>query len=199
MFKVKCAQKLREQGLRLYNLSIGLTDRSEEPYATHIPVLIGVAAAIKPKILIEFGCGTFSTLSFQDEVVFPSLERVESYENDGAWFDQIRKTLRSSAKIHPQLVEGAMHRAVHAASTHRAGMIFIDDSPSTRERALSVAEVARCCGAEPVAVVHDSDLWRLRLATRKFEHRVQFKAFNPQSRSEERRVGKECRSRWSPY
>lgn len=59
-------------------------------------------------------------------------------------------------------------------------MIFIDDSPSAEVRVRTVEEVACRCGTEPVVVLHDNDLWRLRLATRKFENRIHFKAFNPQ-------------------
>jgi hypothetical protein len=172
--------KLRSPVTRLYEQYISLVPRSDEPYATHVPVLVGVAAACRPKLLIEFGSGAFSTLSFLDDVAFPSLERVESYENNLEWFEQIQNKMPLNALVKLQFVEGDMYRAVEGANTHSASMIFIDDSPTAATRVPTVEEVASRCGTEPVVVLHDHDLWRLRLATRKFENRISFDAFNPQ-------------------
>ena len=180
MFLGHYARKLRSQGTRLYDQSIGLARIAKDPYATHVPILVGVAAAFRPEFLIEFGSGTFSTLSFLDDVAFPSLQRIESYENNREWFEQVSKRLPSNARVNLQFVDGEMYRAVHGANTPDAAMIFIDDSPTSRARVSTVEEVARHCGTEPVVVLHDNDLWRLRLATRKFENRISFDAFNPQ-------------------
>jgi len=174
------ARKLRGQVSGFYNRSIGLAQRADNPYATHVPILVGVAAACRPKLLIEFGSGTYSTMSFLDAVAFPSVQRVESYENDKSWFDQVRENLPANAPVHLQFVDGEMYQAVPRAKTSDAGMIFIDDSPTADARVPTLEAVARECGTEPVVVMHDYDLWRLRLATRKFENRISFNAFNPQ-------------------
>jgi hypothetical protein len=170
----------RSQATKLYNRSIRLANRSAEPYATHVPVLVGVAAAIRPQSLIEFGSGSFSTLSFLDDVAFPTIQRVDSYENNLEWFEQVRQGIPANTRVHLHYIEGDMYRAVDSAKTPSASMIFIDDSPSAEARVPTVEEVARLCGTGPVVVLHDNDLWRLRLATRKFEHRISFNAFNPQ-------------------
>jgi hypothetical protein len=175
-----CERKLLDLGLAAYNRGIGLSRRSEQPYATHIPVLVGVAAAIKPRRLIEFGCGTFSTLSFLDDVAFPSIEVVDSYENNKEWFEQISRELPPNSPIRLHLVIGDMYRTIDGASTPDASMIFVDDSPSAEERVQTVQGIARCCGTEPVVVLHDYNLWRLRLAARNFQNRLSFDAFNPQ-------------------
>jgi predicted O-methyltransferase YrrM len=174
-------QTLRDQARRLYERSISLAPRSEDPYATHVPILIGVAAACSPRSLIEFGSGTLSTLSFLDEVAFPSLQKVESYENNKQWFDQVRERIPAHGRIDLRLVEGEMYRAVDAANTPAADMIFIDDSPTAEARVPTVEEVARRCGTGPVVVLHDNDLRKLRRASRKFENRIACKAFNPQT------------------
>jgi hypothetical protein len=181
MLLARYARKLRSQGTKLYNRCIGLGQRAKDPYATHVPILVGVAAACRPELLIEFGSGTFSTLSFLDDVAFPSLQRVESYENNREWFEQVREEIPLNSRISLQFVEGDMYRAVRNANTSGAAMIFIDDSPTSKARVSTVEEVARECGTKPVVVLHDNDLWRLRLATRKFENRISFDAFNPQS------------------
>jgi hypothetical protein len=175
------AGKLRRQAVKLYDRSINLAPRSEEPYATHVPVLVGIAAAFKPNVLVEFGSGMFSTLSFLDRIAFPSLKAVRSYENNQQWFDQMRQRLPSNAGVDLEFVEGQMYRAVDRATTSAAAMIFIDDSVSAEERAHTVQEVARRCGPEPLVVMHDHDLLKLRLATHKFEHRIAFETYNPQT------------------
>jgi hypothetical protein len=164
----------------LYYRFIGLAPRSKEPYATHVPVLVGVAAAYEPKLLIEFGSGSFSTLSFLDEVAFPSLREVRSYENNKEWFEQIQERSRLSSRVNLQYVAEDMYRAVASANVADADMIFLDDSPSAEARVPTVREVARLCGERPIIILHDYELWRLRLAARKFENRVAFDAFHPQ-------------------
>jgi hypothetical protein len=172
---------LRRFAHKLYQRSIGLAPRAKEAYLTHLPILVGVATAFEPKVLIEFGSGTFSTLSFLDNVAFPSLQRIESYENNREWFEQVQKQLPPNAPVNLHYVEGEMYRAVVGANTSLADMIFIDDSPSAETRAPTVVEVAMQCGNLPVVVLHDVDLRKLRLATHKFENRINFEFFNPQT------------------
>ena len=166
--------------VKLFEQIICLAKRSNEPYATHVPILVGVAAVCQPERVIEFGSGDFSTVSFLDETAFPSVRRVDSYENDREWFDQVRQKLSSSRRVNIHFVEGEMYKAVCAANPYAADMIFIDDSPTDRARVPTVEEVARSCGAQPVVIMHDNDLWRLRFATQNFEHRISINTFNPQ-------------------
>ncbi len=168
---------------KLYHLSIALPPRSTEPYATHVPVLVGVAAALGPKRLVEFGSGSFSTLSFLDNVAFSSLEEVESYENDKEWFEQVHEKLPDNSRVDLKYFDGVMYQAVAGADVAAADMIFVDDSPApTPEiRAKTVKAVSRLCGERPVIVLHDYDILKLRISARQFEHLVVFDAFNPQS------------------
>lgn len=50
MFLSRHAEMLRRHGKKFYDLSIGLVPRAKEPYATHVPILVGVAAAYRPKL-----------------------------------------------------------------------------------------------------------------------------------------------------
>jgi hypothetical protein len=171
---------LKQYALKIYNRFIDLAPRSKEPYATHVPVLVGVAAAYKPKLLIEFGAGSFSTLSFMDQIAFPSLEEVRSYENNEQWLEQIQERSRGSSRVNLQYVAGDMYQAVAKANVDTADMIFLDDSPTAQARVPTVKEVSRLCGERPIVILHDYELWRLRLAAREFENCVAFDTFNPQ-------------------
>jgi hypothetical protein len=172
---------LLDQGKKFYEHQIGLAPRTDGEYATHVPILVGVAAALRPKLFLEFGSGIFSTLSLLDEEAFPSIEKVESYENNREWFEQIRDRVGLASRVSLQYVDGDMHLSVEGINTSRADMIFVDDSPSGEERARTVRGVARRCGLGPVVVIHDCELWRLRLASRRFANHVYFDAFNPQT------------------
>src|SRR3712207_8933732 len=57
-----------------------------------------------------------------------------------------------------------------------------------------------------IILLYDADETGVRESHRQAEHLAEYKVLNlslplsgTKSRSEERRVGKECRSRWSPY
>jgi hypothetical protein len=172
---------LRDKGKKIYERQIGLAPRSDGEYATHVPILVGVAAALRPRLLIEFGSGIFSTLSLLDETAFPSIENVESYENNREWFEQMQDRVGPTSRLSLHYVDGDMHLSVEGINTSRADMIFVDDSPSAEERARTVRRIARRCGVGPVVVIHDCELLKLRLASRRFARTVYFDSFNPQT------------------
>lgn len=165
----------------LYCRTLGIAARSEQPYATHIPVLVGVAAAFLPKQLVEFGSGGFSTLTFLDETIFPSLVRLSSYENDLSWMQLIEAKLAGNPRVNLCFFEGRMRDAVSTANVAAADLIFVDDSPSGWERAHTVVALAQTCRERPITIVHDYDMPGIRVACRKFEYRFPFIQFAPQS------------------
>jgi hypothetical protein len=164
----------------VYCQAFGIVAQSEQPFATHIPVLVGVAAACLPQRLVEFGSGNFSTLAFLDEAVFPSLVHVESYENNLYWMQQMEAKLAGNPRVTCHFFEGRMRGAVSGANLAAADLIFMDDSPSGWERSHTLIEVARTCGERPTTIVHDYELPTLRLACLKFDHRFAFATFTPQ-------------------
>jgi hypothetical protein len=164
----------------LYCRALGIVARSSQPHATHIPVLVGVAAAVLPQKLVEFGSGNFSTLAFTDETAFPSLVHVESYENDRLWMQRMEAKLAGNLRVACRSFEGRMRNAVSGANLASADLILVDDSLSGWERSLTLIEVARNCGERPITIVHDYELPTLRLACLKFERRFAFATFTPQ-------------------
>jgi hypothetical protein len=178
----------------VYCRTLGIGARSEQPYATHLPVLVGVAAACRPERLVEFGSGDFSTLAFVDESVFPSLLQIESYENDLHWMRHMEAMLANTRRVTCRFVDGRMRDAVPGANLGAADLIFIDDSKSAWERAYTVRQVARLCGEGPITIVHDYELPAIRVACRKFEHRFAFPHFTPQSCALWN--GNSCRKAW---
>jgi hypothetical protein len=131
--------------------------------------------------VVEFGSGDFSTLTFLDQVAFPSVLQVDSYENNLEWMRRVQAKLGGDPRAACHFFEGRMKDAVSGGVLSAADLIFIDDSGSGWERAHTVKEVARTCGERALTIVHDYDLPAIRLACRKFEHRVEFTSLTPQS------------------
>ena len=165
----------------LYCRALGIVARSQQPYATHIPILVGVAAACLPQRVVEFGSGDFSTLTFLDQTAFPSVLRVDSYENNLEWMQRMQLKLAGNPRAAYHFFEGRMRDAVSRADLAAADLIFIDDSPTGWERAHTIRELARIRPERPITIVHDYDLPAIRVACRRFEHRFAVTAFTPQS------------------
>lgn len=172
---------VRSYAKSLYCRALGIAARSEQPHATHIPVLVGVAAAFLPERVVEFGSGDFSTLALLDKMVFPSVLSVESYENDAYWMQKMTARVAGNQRVKLRYFEGRMREAVRGADLAVADLVFIDDSLTGWERARTIKEVAKICGERPIMLVHDYELPGIRMACRRFEHRVAFTRFTPQS------------------
>ena len=164
----------------LYNAAIRLQPRHETPYATHMPILVGLGLLCRPRKVIEFGSGEFSTALFLDRSVFPTVEEVVSFENDAVWFSQISSRLVGDARLHMQSISGEM-ASVISTSTLSGDLIFIDDESSAVLRSHTVAAVARGCPDGVPVVMHDAEQWRLRRVIRNFDHHFCFTAMNPQT------------------
>src|SRR6185369_3032091 len=80
--------------------------RALKDYATHIPILIGLARLREVRSVLEFGCGHYSTLTFLNASAFPHLERLHSIENDDAWAATIQEAAKHDRRWTLQLVNG---------------------------------------------------------------------------------------------
>ncbi len=69
------------------------TPRARNDYATHVPILIGLAKTHKIRCVLEFGCGHTARSRFSTVPHFLDLERLQSIENDAAWADALRESV----------------------------------------------------------------------------------------------------------
>src|SRR5215211_1810321 len=88
------------------------TPRALNDYATHIPILIGLARLREIRNVLEFGCGNYSTLTFLNRSAFPHLERLHSVENDDVWAATIQDTAHNDNRWTLRLVNAEMSEAV---------------------------------------------------------------------------------------
>ena len=165
-----------------YDKRIRLAKRSDQPYQSHLPALIELASLLKPRIIAEFGMGDFSTDVFLDRKLFPTVERLSSFENDKEWFVKIQQKHRADLRFDPHLVPSPMWKTAMRLHADDFDLIFVDDSNQMgRIKTILALRLARGITRGPVVVVHDVELPSLRVATLVFPYRKYFFDLSPQT------------------
>jgi len=156
-----------------------LAPRARNDYATHIPILIGLARLRKIRSVLEFGCGHYSTLTFLNASVFPDLEQLHSIENDDAWATTIQEAAKNDPRWTLQLVNGEISESIPDLESF--DLILIDDSKTSAQRAATIRSVATKQPQHPWIVIHDFEVDEYRDAASAFKHRYRFRAYNPET------------------
>jgi predicted O-methyltransferase YrrM len=156
------------------------TPRASNDYATHVPILVGLARLREIRSVLEFGCGHYSTHTFLNHSAFPHLERLHSIENDDAWAQTI-KDATNDARWTLQLVNGEISESVAALDLESFDLILIDDSKTSAQRAATIRAVAAKQPQRPLITIHDFEIDEYRAAASGFKHRHRFRAYNPET------------------
>lgn len=165
--------------LALKFFSPRLAERSENPYATHIPVLVGLPRLLNVRRVLELGCGEYSTLTFLDRNIFPNLEMLVSFENDPVWQKKIAALADNDLRVNLKLVVGAISRAVFEIDMQNFDLIFIDDSVTGEQRAETIREVIKEVSKDQIVVIHDYESKLYRQAARRALNHFRFGSLNP--------------------
>ena len=158
-----------------------LAPRALKDYATHIPILIGLARLRKVRSVLEFGCGHYSTLTFLNASAFPHLERLHSIENDDSWAQTIEEAARNDLRWRLQLVDGEISESVADLDLESFDLILIDDSKTSGQRAATIRAIAAKEPKRPWIVIHDFEFGEYRRAAAAFQHRHRFRGYNPET------------------
>lgn len=154
--------------------------RAEKDYATHVPILLGLARMREIRSVLEFGCGHYSTLTFLNRAAFPHLERLHSIENDASWSETIKK-LVSDDRWTLQLAGGNIADAVSDVDLECFDLILIDDSKTSAERAATISAVANKRPQRPWIAIHDFEVGEYQQAAAAFQRRYKFRAYTPKT------------------
>src|SRR5215213_4818969 len=119
-----------------------LPPRAENDYATHVPILIGLAGIRRVERVLELGCGNYSTKTFLNRSAFPHLKTLQSFENDDAWANTIRTDVAHDSRCSITSVTGAMADAVSTLDLESFDLIFIDDSTTSEQRAATIRSLS---------------------------------------------------------
>jgi len=153
--------------------------RALNDYATHVPILIGLARLREIRNVLEFGCGYYSTLTFLNRAAFPHLERLQSVENDASWAETIHEAAKSDERWTLKLVRREIADAV--PDLEGFDLVLIDDSKTSAQRSATIRAVASKQPQRPWIVIHDFEVDEYRRAAAGFKQRHTFKAFNPET------------------
>lgn len=150
----------------------------ENPFSTHIPILIGLARLLKVKRVLEFGCGQYSTLTFLNRTAFPDLVELRSYETESDWMNKIALLVGDDPRVCMSLVHDRMDTIVDGISFKNFDLILIDDSANAEERTQTIRHVVQACYSSNVLIIHDYEMKVYRKAT-SLPNRYRFAAFKP--------------------
>jgi len=157
------------------------TPRAFNDYATHIPILIGLARLRDTRRVLEFGCGRYSTFTFLNPSAFPHLEQLQSIENDDSWAATVQQAAKDDDRWTLRLVTGEIADTVADLDLESFDLILIDDSKTSTQRAATIRAVARKQPQYPWIVIHDFEVEEYRRAASAFKHRHRFRAYNPET------------------
>lgn len=158
---------------------LNVPERSEDPYATHIPVLL-FSPTLRPiRHVVEFGCGRYSTMLFLNRSCFPDLETLDSYEDEPRWAEAIVADADSDCRLRMHVTPGAVAEAAKAVCCDDYDLVFIDDSTSVGARVKTISAVSAQRPARPLVLVHDFEMPEYRQAAAGFKNRFRFTALNP--------------------
>jgi len=152
--------------------------RAVNDYATHIPILVGLASIREIRSVLEFGCGHYSTLTFLDHSAFPQLEKLESIENDISWAEAIQQAT-DDRRWTLNLINGEIASSVADLDLEKFDLILIDDSKTSAQRSATIRAVARKQPQHPWILIHDYEVNEYRMAAKGFKYRYAFKIYNP--------------------
>jgi hypothetical protein len=157
------------------------TPRALNDYATHVPILIGLARLREVRRVLEFGCGRYSTLTFLNRSAFPHLERLHSVENDSAWAATIQEVAKDDDRWTLRLVNGEIAESVSDLDLESFDLILIDDSKTSVQRGATIRAIAAKQPQRPWIVIHDYEVDEYRDAASGFKNRHRFRAYNPET------------------
>lgn len=157
-----------------------VTPRARNAFATHVPILVGLARVREIRNVLEFGSGHYSTLTFLNRSVYPHLERLHSIENDATWAREMQNSV-NDRRWNLKLIDGDIASSVRDLDLEKFDLILIDDSKEAPERVATIRAIANKQPQHPLIAIHDFEVNDYRIAANTFARRHIFKAYNPQT------------------
>lgn len=154
-----------------------LVKRNQAPYATHLPVLLGLATLTPIRNVLEFGSGTYSTLAFLNKIAFPELKNLKSFENDKKWSEKVLEMCGQDPRLDLVTVSGLVTGDFDTNKVSNYDLVFVDDSYRSEHRAHTIRLIT---SSKPnILVIHDYENLTYRYATREAINRYRVKAILP--------------------
>jgi hypothetical protein len=151
----------------------------EEPYSTHIPILLAMSTILKAKYILEIGSGTYSTPNFLNKRIFPDLIKLESYEDDLKWANLVKDKFGTDNRLQLNVVEYPMYRSIKNIDISQFEIILIDDSQNAPDRTKTIIEFSKKSLKDKVLIIHDFEIESYRKAAKSLRHYFTFYSYTP--------------------
>ncbi len=153
--------------------------RADNPYASHIPVLLGLARLRPIRRVLELGSGDYSTLTFLDRAAFPELTSLVSLEDDPTWLERVRARAGADPRVEFRAVAGTIAEAVDTLDLSAFDLVFVDDSMTTEARVRTIRAVATAIHTPTFAAIHDFECTDYREAATAAPRQFAFEVLHP--------------------
>jgi hypothetical protein len=151
----------------------------ENPFSTHIPILVGISSFFKIKNVLEIGSGDYSTGLLLNKEIFPDLELLDSYEEDIFWGEKIKSNYAYDKRLDLHCVPYPMSDNIKNLDLKKYDLVFIDDSKNATDRSMTITEVSKIAHENNLIVIHDFENEYYRTAARKIKNHFTFSLFTP--------------------
>jgi len=175
-------QQLTTRGWRkIKSVLYPLPPRARNDYATHIPVLIGLAGMRNIERVLELGCGNYSTRTFLNRSAFPHLKELRSLENDPLWARTMSLSVAADSRCTISFTGASIAEALSTLDIDYFDLVFVDDSASSEQRTATIRALSALRPQNPWVLIHDYEVEEYQRAAAGFSHRFVFDASNPES------------------
>jgi LmbE family N-acetylglucosaminyl deacetylase len=114
-----------------------------------MPVLIGLSRMYKPRRILEFGAGQYSTPLFLNREVFSEVELLHSLENGSTWKPRLEELAAGDSRLKLSFTDAPLDKLVPGLNFADYDLVFVDDNPRSHQA------VADHCVPSNVIIIHD--------------------------------------------
>ena len=156
-----------------------LIKRSDLPYATHIPIIVGISTIWRVRKVLELGGGNFSTYTFMDRTIFPEIEELITIEDNPEWGKYLESSLNKDNRFKLVYDIGNFAVSISELDLSKFDLIFIDNSTSSDTRSETIKIISEKNIGDAVLVIHDFEQKKYQIASNNLPYRYMFDALNP--------------------
>ena len=152
--------------------------RVSTPYASHLPILIGLARIIKIRRVLELGSGLYSSVVFMNNLAFPALAELHSVENDANWAKVVSNKIFDS-RFKYTILDGSIRSFLEQVNMDGYDLVFVDDSSKVTDRAQTIEVASKMLANDSLMVIHDYEIKQYRDSSKSIRNKYSFNLIYP--------------------
>ncbi len=120
--------------------------------SSHLAVLWAIPQLITVSNVLELGYGNLSTRMFLDKNVYPNLEKIDSYENNFTYAENVGI---KDDRLNLHVALNNMSSIVENIDLSGYNLCLVDDSTTVEERCDTIRVITNRCPDNLLIVIHD--------------------------------------------